>query len=62
MQGCALHGFLSNDVSICASEVQGEALLSVGEAHNKPFPVPARAGKGIKGKGHALPLFARLFS
>ena len=55
MQGCALHGFLSNDVSICASKVQGEA-------HNKPFPVPARAGKGIKGKGHALPLFARLFS
>ena len=27
-----------------ADRVQGEALLSVGEAHNKPFPVPVRAG------------------
>ena len=31
---------------ILSGGVQGEALLSVGEAHNKPFPVPARAGKG----------------
>ena len=47
MQGGALHGLVSTVISFRASEVQGEALLSVGEAHNNHFPVPARVGKGI---------------
>ena len=59
LQGCALHGFLSVVIAFRTIRVQGEALLSVGEAHNKLFPVPARAGKGIKGKGLSTPIVAR---
>ena len=36
---------LSNGILLRTGKVQGEALLSVGEAHNKPFPVPA-CGEG----------------
>ena len=50
----------NNGISLHTVKVQGGALLSVGEAHNKLFPVPASAGKGNKGKGHALHFFVRL--
>ena len=34
-------------------QVQGGALLSVGEAHNKLFPVSAKSGEGVQGKRFA---------